>query len=345
MKIREGLTFDDVLLSPKYSEIKSRKDIDLSVDLGKGVKLKIPIISANMASITEENMVNTLSEMGGLPIFHRFCTLEKQKEMLKNVLNYNPVGGPIGGSIGVNEEEKERARILIEGGCKVICIDVAHGHSKMVGEMTSYIAKTYPETLLIAGNICTAEGCRFLYENGADVVKCGIGNGSNCTTRIEAATGVPQLTALSDVFAESCGKEYPFLGYESDRKFKIIADGGIRTAGDCVKALVFSDAVMLGSLLAGTNECPGEIQHLNGQAIKMYEGSSTHKTNHIEGIKRAVTLKGPVKPIIEKLLEGIRSGCSYQGASNLEELKENAEFIKISNAGLVESHPHGLLIK
>lgn len=755
MKIRKGYTFDDLLLVPKYSTINSRKPeagcIDTSVDLGKNIILKIPIVSANMKNITGYKMANTLTKLGGLPILHRFMSVEENlKEFQKCEFK-----DKVGCSIGVGQSSKNRAKVLIEAGCKILCIDVAHGDHILSLQMIEYIAQTYPEVLLIAGNVATNLGAVRLYNSGADVVKCGIGpgcfiagtrilmadgtyeniediipgqriinkdgnpvtvlksfcsgiknvkkirhtlfyqptlvtsdhkywvgdleslstdsisahgyvkclstktrsqeskykwkeiqnvnkscllmprkinfelekdfeiklkkknsrnkaeiiiksnyysgyifgtflgdgnsslikyaNGSSsgsvrwyfnkneqniveklktaihktinetikiksinniiecrlyykslaeflvsfgkkqnkhlpkcllvdnkeylqgiydglidsdghiesngrqrftntsyklielfnivcflltgifpnnekirpptigglknakiegcsksfrasiiktkekrltkiyqisklvendntnlkipvydlevdcdthsfiannaivhnslCSTRIETGTGVPQMTALEDIFNVSCDltdsswdlikENYKIWDLEeqykkikesenkinldfvngklprnkSKRKFKIIADGGLRRSGDLVKALCFSDVVMLGSMLAGTNEAPGNIVKINGVSYKEYEGSSTHQTSNVEGVKAFVQYKGPAEEIIKKTIEGLRSGLSYQGCENLEKLKEDPEFIQVTNAGLIESHPHDVVIR
>lgn len=336
MRIRQGLTFDDVLLVPRHSEIPTR-DLPLDVDLGKGVKLTAPFVSANMKNVTGSRMAATISEFGGLPILHRFTSSDNQFSMLFAVRadRHNKF---VGCSIGVKNSDYRNACTFVDSGCSILCVDVAHGDHILSLKMVEKIAKNYPGVLLIAGNVATAGGARRLYNAGADVIKVGIGPGSLCTTRIETGTGVPQMTALYDVYRESLGTHA--INY--DRKFKIIADGGIRSSGDCVKALCFSDAVMLGSMLAGTDETPGdvEIDATTGRRFKTYAGSSTHKTNRIEGVVRRVTCKGPVIQILTKLIEGIQSGLSYQGCKNLEELKEDPEFIQLSSAGLIESHPH-----
>lgn len=335
MKITKGYTFDDVLLSPKYSEVKTRKSVDLSVDLGKGVKLDIPIVSSNMRSVTGYTMARKLAGLGGLPILHRFCTISENVEMFQLTDGHN-----VGCSIGVHDTEKERFQALYDVGCRIFCIDVAHGDHVNCIEMIKRLSESYNNCLIIAGNIATGEGALRLAKAGADVVKCGIGGGSICSTRIQTGNGVPQMTALHNV-------KTILDDYESStgQRPKVIADGGIRNGGDVVKSLCFADAVMLGSMLAGTNEAPGEITQINGKSVKAYEGSSTHKTSHIEGIKIHVPLKGPVTPIITTLLDGVKSGCSYQGVDNLTDLKKDPHFIEISNAGLIESHPHNIISK
>ncbi|HVI40059.1 MAG TPA: guanosine monophosphate reductase [Anaerovoracaceae bacterium] len=387
MNIRPGITFDDVMLAPKYSEIPNRnlENIDLSINLGKGIKLSIPVVSANMKSITGPEMATTIAEMGGLAILHRFVEASNSQphwfgmwEMWKKVCNTRPeLINHVGVSVGVQEDDFEIVNQLA-GYAKIFCVDVAHGdHIKCV-KMTEYIAKNCPDALLISGNVATKAGALRLYNAGATVIKVGIGGGSLCTTRIETGNGVPQLTALEDVYNASLNfethTEYHQMNYPvsvvggacgiegtsvilsgvsfpqttvlpSGRKFKIIADGGIRKAGDIVKALCFSDVVMLGNLLAGTDEAPGRVLYIDGKGYKEYAGSSTHKANHIEGVSALVPTKGPVKTIVNKLIEGVLSGLSYQGATNLDELKDSPEFVSVSHAGLIESHPHDVMVK
>jgi IMP dehydrogenase len=330
MEIRQGLTFDDVLLVPRHSDVKTRSEIDTSCDLGKGVFLKIPIIPANMKSIIETDMAKAVANYGGLAIFHRFMEVNEQVAMFNEAKGH----GHVGIAIGVKEEDRERLAKLVAAGCRVVCIDVAHGDSILCVEMVSYVHKQYPDVLLIAGNIATAEGAMRLVNAGADVIKVGIGPGSLCTTRIETGNGVPQLTALMDVFEAQ---------KKSPKKFKIIADGGIKNSGDVVKALCFSDAVMMGNVFAGTDEAPGKVISVQGKPFKEYVGSSTHKASHVEGVTALVPYKGPVDRILTRLMEGVRSGCSYQGVQSTRALQLNPQFIKISHAGLTESHPHDVM--
>ena len=221
-------------------------------------------------------------------------------------------------------------KLFLDLDVKIFCIDVAHGDHKLCVDMCKYISKMSPDCLLIAGNVATASGALRLWDAGAILVKCAVGNGSLCSTRIEAASGVPQFTVISDV-AEVKPKDKYF-----------ISDGGMRFAGDFAKALCFSDMVMTGNVFAGCDECPGNIISINGVAHKEFSGSSTHKTNHIEGVKAMVPVKGKAQNILTKILEGIQSACSYQGVDNLTDLKENPTFIKITNAGFIESHPHNV---
>lgn len=328
MRVRKGYTFDDVLLVPKESCIPSRDLIDISTDLGKGVVLKVPFISANMKTVTDVNMARVVAGLGGLGLLHRFgsdrAVVDWFVEATRNATQYTR---NIGVSIGVQKQDYAIAKAYKKAGVKIICVDVAHGDHKLAMDMVRYLRKISEDWLIIAGNIATAEGARRLRNCGADVIKCGIGPGSLCSTRIKTGNGVPQLTALSDV-------------YEGVEGCKIIADGGIKESGDITKALCFSDAVMLGNLLAGTNEAPGLTVIVDGKLYKQYVGSSTHKTNYIEGVSGLVPFRGDVRQIFSELSGGLRSGMSYQGAYNLSELKKDPEFVQITSAGLTESHPH-----
>lgn len=331
--IKEGLTFDDVLLIPRHSSIRSRSDIKLNVNIG-GFRFNTPIIPANMKSVSGEKMLQTMQARGGLGLLHRFMPFGEQ---LTIMVQPSVLFTHVGVSLGIKEIDMIHLEQFYNIGVRIFCIDVAHGDSDLCIEMTRAVAKK-KDVLVISGNVATGDGAKRLWEAGADVVKVGVGPGSLCTTRIETGNGVPQLTALMDVAAVR-NRIDPTL----QNKF-IIADGGIRNAGDCVKALCFADMVMIGNVLAGTNETPGETINLKGQIYKRYDGSSTHKTNRIEGVTALVPSKGAVEPILIKLEEGIQSGCSYQGSHNLTELKQYVHMVKVSNAGLRESHPHDVTV-
>lgn len=344
MKVTNGYTFDDLLLIPKMSNILSRKDVSLKSYLGKNIQLDFPICSSNMTNVTEYQMSNAMAKHGAMSILHRFCFIDEQIALLKKCQNLNLTGA----SIGILEESKTRLDALIENNCRIICIDVAHAHQDKAIKMTEYVAKKYPHVLLISGNVVTADAALALYNSGADVIKVGIGNGSICTTRIETGNGYPQLSALEMVYKASLADPKDFLNktiINNNRKFTIMSDGGIRRVGDIVKALCFSDVVMLGSMLAGTDEAPGEQTLHNGVMHKAYAGSSTHKSKHVEGVRAMVPLKGPVSNILARIEDGLRSGFSYQGANNIIDLQKDPEFVLMSNAGLIESLPHDVIIK
>lgn len=330
----QGYTFDDVLLIPKHSSVNSRSDVDISITLPKNVTLQIPLISANMKTVTNSNLALEISKLGGLAILHRFDDylniLNDFKSLIKTESN-------IGVSIGIKNKDLQFAKSLYSNGCRIICVDIAHGDHSNVVDFIKQLRFNCNDLLIIAGNVATPHGSELLWNAGADIIKVGVGPGSLCTTRIETGNGYPQLSALKNVFEHHYKEKdghYPMF----------IADGGIKSSGDCVKALVFSHAVMIGNLFAGTDEAPGKIISLDEKKYKIYAGSSTHKQKHIEGVIGLVPYKGSIKNIVNKLIEGIKSGCSYQGVSNLEDLKLSPEFVVISNSGLTESKPHNVRI-
>ena len=256
----------------------------------------------------------------------------------------------VGAAVGVTTDTLIRVERLVKANVDVIVVDTAHGHSKGVLETVKHIRQIYPELAIIAGNVATAEATRDLIEAGADVVKVGIGPGSICTTRVVAGVGVPQITAVYD-----CATEARKLGKT------IIADGGIKFSGDIVKALAAGGhAVMLGSMLAGTSESPGDTEIFQGRRFKVYRGMGSvsamekgskdryfqeeNKKFVPEGIEGRVAYKGPLADTIYQLIGGIKSGMGYCGAANLYELRENSQFIKMTGAGLRESHPHDVQI-
>ena len=343
--IKEGLTFDDVLLVPEHSEIDTRSSVDLSVRFGKQ-KFKHPIIPANMKTVTGRDMAWAVTQSGGLAILHRFMSLQDQLDIAEDLLESGR-DGLLALSVGVKDEDKRNLASLVHLGISQVCIDVAHGDSKQCISMIEYIKKEYPEVWVIAGNVATGSGAQRLWEAGADVVKVGVGPGSLCTTRIETGNGVPQLTALMDV-RERRAEIINKIGYTTGKinnPMHIIADGGIKSAGDIVKALCFADMVMVGNLFAGCEEAPGERRVMGGTSYKEYVGSSTHKASHVEGVAAMVPYQGTYQQVLTKLLEGLRSGCSYQGASNLVDLRDNPKFVRITPAGLKESHPHDVILR
>ncbi len=256
----------------------------------------------------------------------------------------------VAAAIGTGKDWPYRLKLLIEKGVDIVVVDTAHGHSTKVLDVVKKIREAYPEIQLIAGNVATAEGCRDLIEAGADAIKVGVGPGSICTTRVVAGVGVPQLTAIMDCHKIAREKNVP-----------IIADGGIRYSGDIVKALAAgASAVMLGNLLAGTDESPGETILLGGRRFKIYRGMGSigamqegsgdryfqeEATKFVpEGVEGRVPYRGPVKDVIFQLIGGLKSGMGYVGAKNIPELQEKAKFVKITYAGYIESHPHDITI-
>ncbi len=344
--IREGLTFDDVLLVPQHSAVESRSRVDLSVILD-GLRFYHPIIPANMKTIAGAKMAYACAQQGGLAILHRFMEVEEQVQIAKDIISAD---GPQRFAISVGVKASDRAAFprFYEVGVRTFCIDIAHGDSVQCSEMIHWMRSEFPDLFIIAGNVATGEGARRLWEAGANVVKVGVGPGSLCTTRIETGNGVPQLSALMDVsrtqkYLLELNRSKPL---DQQRKsFPFIADGGIKSAGDVVKALCFADMVMAGNVFAGCVETPGNIINIDGRPHKEYVGSSTYKGKHVEGVAAIVPCKGTFESVLNRLLDGLRSGCSYQGAHTLTELRDNPELIRITNAGLKESHPHDVIIR
>ncbi len=347
-----GLTYDDVLLVPRHSEIHSRLHPKLSTQITKKWKIDIPILSANMDTVTEKEMIFKLAKMGGVGILHRFMTLEEQKNQIREIRKYfddEKINLPVMAAIGVKSEGLLRGEHLIDEGVDILTVDVAHGDGQLVFEILDTLKKKYPHIEIIAGNVATSTGTKGLIEHGADAIKVGIGPGSMCTTRIVTGCGVPQLTAIG--LCSQVAKIY---------NIPIIADGGIRNSGDVVKSLCAgANSVMLGSLFSGCLETPGEIvqdPHQNDLAPKkerkLYRGMaskeaqenwygelSQHKAP--EGVATWVDCKGSVERVVDEILGGIRSGMTYLNSSSIEDLSLNALFIETSNHGLRESMPHG----
>lgn len=333
-----ALTFDDVLLVPQYSEIASRKDVDLTTTI-LGAKFSTPIVSANMDTVTEVAMAKKMFDLGGLGILHRYASHETVLKWVKQLHDEKYIAIP---SIGIKPEDFEYALAYADEGVLAVNIDIAHGDSAHMVDMIKRLSKEGVE--VIAGNVATYDGACRLADAGARVIKVGIGPGSLCTTRIVTGHGVPQLSAIED-----CARL---------KHISIIADGGIRNAGDCVKALAFgADMVMVGSLLAGTNESPGSrIQFFDETTgkyswVKEYRGMASREAreNHTqkedktyvpEGEATYVKTKGPVEPIIQQLVGGMRSGLSYSGCNNLKDFQKYAQYVTISGNGMAESKPH-----
>ena len=353
--MKEYLTYDDINIVPKYSELKSRSEVDLTSNLTKNIKLQIPIVSSPMDTITEYEMAYGMWNHGGVGFIHRFMEIDKQSKMILNLKEEieshwkgmkdldisnkqwfeNP---PLGAAIGVTGDWLERAKELVFSGCNVLLIDVAHGHHKLIGDAIGKIKRDISNIEVIAGSIATSDAARQLCEWGADGVRVGIGNGSLCETRIRTGVGVPSITSILD-----CASVCDNFGVP------VIADGGIRNVGDSCKSLgAGADCFMLGSLLSGTKETPGEIEKVgkwpNEQLHKKYRGSASRDSKgndkNVEGNHKVILYKGKIKRILHDITDGIRSSCSYVGASNLEEFRSLVEFIKVTDAGIIEAQPH-----
>ena len=333
--MKTTLSFDDVLLTPKYSEIDTRSKISLTQTVKHIGKINLPIISSPMDTITETGMATAMYNHGGFGIVHRYNTIQQQAELVRDVTDH---GGDCGAAIGINDDFLERAIALVNSGVGMICVDVAHGHHKKVRDALKALRDALGVTVhIMAGNVATLEGFNDVADWGADSVRIGIGGGSICSTRIQTGHGIPTLQSIID-----CA--------QSDRDALLIADGGIRTSGDIVKALAAgADFVILGSLLAGTDETPGKcFQSTSGERRKVYRGMASPDAQHlwrkrvssVEGISSSVPYKGPVADTLKLLETGIRSGVSYSGALSIAEFRNKATMIRQTPAGQVESTTH-----
>jgi len=334
--MKNCVSFDDVLLVPKYSTILSRKDISLKTSLGNNLRFDLPIISAPMDTVTEEEMADAMNKSGGLGIIHRYNSVDDQVEIARKIK-----ASHYGAAIGVTDEFEKRARALFEAGCRIFCLDIAHGHHHLMKQALTKLRKTYSNEIhLMGGNIATLEAFNDLADWGADSIRVGVGGGSICSTRVQTGHGVPTLQSVID-----CAL--------SDRDVALIADGGITNSGDMVKALAAgADFVMCGSLLAGTKETPGMVLHSDDGSPprKIYRGMASveaqkawrGKVGSVEGVSTTVPFKGRAAGVLHDLEWGIRSGLSYTGARNLSELRAKCSFVEQTNAGQTESSPHAL---
>ena len=345
--IKEALTFDDVLLLPRYSNILPSKT-NISMQLTKKISLKVPFLTSAMDTVTESKMAIAIAKEGGMGIIHRNLDIKKQSFEIKKVKHKKLI---VGAAIGTNLGDLERARSLIFNGVDLIVIDTAHGHSEKVLKMLSKIKRITKKIPICVGNIATGEAAKKLYNSGADIIKVGIGPGSICTTRMVAGIGVPQISAIMEV-KKSLYK----------KKIKIISDGGIKFSGDIAKALAAgADAIMMGSIFAGTDESPGKKFKIKGKLYKQYRGMGSigamsagsanryfqknfkDKSKFVpEGVEGRVEYKGKVSKIIYQLQGGLRSSMGYIGAKNLIEINKKAKFVKITKAGFYESMVHSV---
>ena len=346
--IKEALTFDDVTLAPKYSEILP-SDVDTSTKLSDNLKLKIPLISSAMDTVTESRMAIAIAKAGGIGVIHRNLTIKKQIDEIRKVKKR---GLLVGAAVGAGPQEILRAKKILKEGLNLIVVDTAHGHTKKVSEIVKMIKKIKNKKIsLCAGNIATPEAAKFLLKLGVDIIKVGIGPGSICTTRLIAGIGVPQLSAIISV-----------RNGIKNKKVKIIADGGIKYSGDLAKAFAAgADAVMIGSLFAGSDEAPGKIIKRGGKLFKSFRGMGSvgamnkgsadryfqlkqkDTSKYVpEGVEGYAKYKGNVSDIIYKLIGGLRSSMGYLGSKQIKYLREKPKFIKITKAGFYESMVHNV---
>jgi len=349
-----GLTYDDVLLLPDASDVVP-SEVDTKTQLTRNISLDVPLVSSAMDTVTESQMAIAMAKAGGIGIIHRNLSVEEQVTHAKLVKG---AGLLVGAAVGVGDDGYARAQALIDAGIDVVVVDTAHGHHRAVLDAIERIKNEYSDQEVIGGNVATRAGAQALINAGADAVKVGVGPGSICTTRVVAGVGVPQVTAIMEA-AKACKK--------SD--VPLIADGGLQYSGDIAKAIVSgADSVMLGSLLAGCDESPGELIEIDGKKYKAYRGmgslgamqsrgekKSYSKDRYMqddvlaedklvpEGIEGKVAYRGSVATVVHQLVGGLRSGMGYAGAATIDDLKRNGRLVQITFAGLQESHPHDVV--
>lgn len=340
-----SLTFDDVLIKPKFSEINSRKNVNLSTFLSEeysNYEYKLPIVSSNMDTVTGVDMSVAMINNGGMGCLHRFWSIEDNVKAFKAVITNTTIANPWV-SVGIGSEELTRAKNLFLAGARIFVIDVAHAAQQQVVEFHDKLRETLKNSIIIVGNFASKESLEEFREKSKykpHVIKVGIGGGSACSTRVKTGIGMPQLSAILE-----CSRS----------GIPIIADGGCRTSGDIAKALAAgANMVMLGGMLAGTDETPGEILGITDGihgSFKIYRGSAS-KESYIdqnkdsawrtaEGESFPVPCKGTVKNILRDIEGGLRSSFCYVGAKNLKEFQEKSEFIIITSSGHAEGIAHG----
>ena len=354
--MRNSLTYDDIQLVPQYSTVPSRTQIDLKTLVSRRYGILNPIVASPMDTVCGLEMAYKIFLLGGVGCIHRFNSIEEQSKIIKELYHriYSEEWGnqfeswgvmvdnwhseiphvPIMASIGVSESDKDRAKSLVDNGCNIIVIDVAHGHHKNVETMLGWLKSNLDDKVdIIAGNIATKEAAQELESWGADGLRVGIGGGSLCTTRVKTGFGVPNVSCLEDIVSVA--------------KTPVMADGGIRSSGDISKALAIgASSVMLGSLIAGTDEAPGQIVETQKGLYKRYRGSAsletkvTHgqKARNVEGESTTIPYKGGVKFIVNGLIDGVKSALSYGGAQTLEDF--NPPYLQVTNSGINEAKPH-----
>ena len=357
--LRVGLTFDDVLLVPQRSRIRSRRDISVATRLTRSLPLDLPIVAANMDTVCETEMAVAMARLGGVGVIHRFLGVSVQADMVADVRSQIdgldlPDGRSrplVGAAVGTDHDATDRSKALVDAGVDVLVLDIAHGHADHALDTVAEIKDRVGSVGVIAGNVATRTGAEDLVAAGADAIKVGVGPGGVCTTRLVAGVGVPQLTAVADCagLVDADGVSVP-----------VIADGGIRTSGDIAKALAAgASTVMIGSLFAGTKESPGDVEQSPRGLVKRVRGMASFEAIEAraaragedvdaeyfeqrapEGVEGTVPYRGEVAKVVAHLMAGVRSGMSYSDAATIPELWDKAQFIQVTNAGVAENHPH-----
>lgn len=342
METRTGLSYGDALLVPQRSAVDSRSDIDLTTQLTPSLSLDIPVVSAAMDTVTGAETAAALADLGGLGVIHRFLSIDEQAAEVRAVAEQ---GGQVAAAVGIDEDYLDRTEAILEAGGDAVVLDVAHGHMERALDAVSEIRAEYdPE--IIAGNVVTPEAVEDLYDAGADCVKVGVGPGSHCTTREVAGAGYPQLSAVDE-----CADRAEELG------ITVMADGGIRSSGDAAKALMAgASTVMMGGFFAGTDEAPGRVVSRNGERFKRSRGMASTAASEKrddkegdvdadEGVEALTPYKGPLTPLTEEFLAGIRSGLSYCGGHTIPEARANAVFVEVSQGAKERESAHGVLVE
>ncbi len=351
-QLQTGLTFDDVLLVPQRSSIRSRGDVTLHTYASRRINLDVPIIAANMDTVCEAEMAIALGALGGMGAIHRFNTVPAQAAMVRRAKEAGNF--PVSAAVGTDRDAIARAEALVEAGVDALVLDIAHGHADHAIEVLTNMKANHPAVDLIAGNVATRRGAEELAEAGADAIKVGVGPGGVCTTRLVAGVGVPQLSAI----AECANVTGP-----SGERIPVIADGGIRTSGDIAKALAAgASTVMIGSLFAGTKESPGEVEQSARGLVKRVRGMASFEAIEAraaregeaidqeyfeqrapEGVEGTVPYRGEVSKLLFSLLAGVRSGMSYSDARTIESFWEKAEFIRVTPNVVQMNSPHATM--
>lgn len=329
----EHMSFDDILLVPQISDVKSRKDVYLSTILGDGLELDFPIIAAPMDTVCEEGMALAMSMYGGIGVIHRYMPIEDQA---RRVAMVREAGAIVGGSIGARGSFMQDAEKLINAGATLVLIDVANGHSQYAINAVSELRDHFGDDLhIMAGNVATWDGFARLADAGANSIRVGIGGGSACTTRVVSGHGVPTLASILDIRSKTSYEDSPAL----------IADGGIRNSGDAAKALAAgAHAIMVGRLLAGTTESPGEVENghkvFRGMASREAQEAGRGTVSGVEGITTRVPFVGGVRNILDDLKAGLSSALSYTGVDNLFDFYTESMYNRVSGNSLNETKPH-----
>jgi IMP dehydrogenase len=341
-----GLTYDDVIIRPQYSDVRSRNDVDTSVEVVKGIVLRVPLVAASMHTVISVELATRLWELGGIAQIHQFQSINKEVEMLRGI---KARGAKLVGVVGATKDFFDRAKALVDHGVDVLAVDTPHAHSNYAAEATKRLKREFADIPLIVGTVATKEGVEDLIKAGADSIKFGVGAGAACTTRISAGVGVPQFSAILDAVEGL-----------RDSGVTLIADGGIRLAADFSKAIgAGAHAIMAGKIFAGTDEAPSELVERDGKRYKVYMGEASaaakadrakndpnytgRASEYVEGDAGLIPYVGSLESVVKAFAMGLRSAMSYSGARTISDFQDKAIFMQVSEAGQVESTAHGLV--